>query len=209
MWAIAAGIFWDAGLSIIAYYALRAFGASATAALIAGSVTALLRMLFVAVRARKLDVFAAIMAAVFAVGLATSLITGDPRFLLVKESFGTGTVGVLFLGSCFVGRPLVFFAAKRMAPGREEEWEHNWATLPGFRRVFVLMSAVWGCGLLLEALVRIPLVFLLPVDVMVALSNVLLLVAMALLAAWTGWYARRFRTVDSEPDTEKAEGGTK
>jgi hypothetical protein len=190
---IAASVFWDAGLSLIAYFVMRALGQSEYLALLAGSVAALLRVLFVAVKNRKFDVFAGFMMAVFAVGLSLSLLTGDPKFLLLKESFGTAAAGLLFLGSCVIGRPLIFHAAKRIAaptPEQDTEWEQRWANLPGFRRPFTVMSAVWGCGLLAEAIVRVPLVFLLPTDVMVVGSTVMFLATMAGLAIWNGRYVR-------------------
>ncbi|GAA3436101.1 hypothetical protein [Kutzneria kofuensis] len=42
-----------------------------------------------------------------------------------------------------------------------------------------------------EALLRIPLVFLLPVEVMVTVSTVMIIAAFVLLAVWNKWYADR------------------
>ena len=53
------------------------------------------------------------------------------------------------------------------------------------------MSAVWGFGLVFEALLRIPLVFVLPVEVMVTVSTVMIIAVFVLLAVWNKWYATR------------------
>ena len=50
---------------------------------------------------------------------------------------------------------------------------------------------MWGIGLLLEAALRVPLDFLLPVSVMVAVSQAMMIAVFALLIAWTSWYVRR------------------
>src|SRR5262245_62016267 len=88
--AILRSLLWDVGLSLAAYFVAHRLGASDYVALLAGSVAALARMLYVAARARKFDMFAAVMLGVFLVGLGLSFLTGSPKFLLVKESFGTG-----------------------------------------------------------------------------------------------------------------------
>jgi hypothetical protein len=45
--------------------------------------------------------------------------------------------------------------------------------------------------MLAESVARVPIVFLLPVDVAVGLSEGLLVATFALLILWNGWYVRR------------------
>ncbi|GAA2391798.1 VC0807 family protein [Dactylosporangium salmoneum] len=185
--AILSSLLWDVGLSLAAYFVAHWLGASDYVALLAGSVAALARVLYVAVRSRKFDVFAAVMLGVFLVGLGLSFLTGSAKFLLVKESFGTGTAGLAFIGSCFIGRPLIYHAALRMQqgdPARAAEFERKWTDLPQFRRSFRIMSAVWGGGLLLDAIVRVPLVLALSTSAAVTASTVLFIAVMVLLALW-------------------------
>lgn len=181
----------DVGVPALAYFVAHWLGASDFVALLSGSLIALLRTLFVAVKDRKFQLFSAVMVGVFTVGLVLSFVTGDPRFLLVKESAGTGVAGLAFLISCVLGKPLVYYAALRMQPAKEAEFAQMWETRPEFRKTFVVMSLVWGVGLLFEALLRIPLVFLLPIEVMVTVSTVMIIVAFVVLAVWTKWYAAR------------------
>ncbi|MFC0438896.1 VC0807 family protein [Kutzneria buriramensis] len=181
----------DVGVPTLAYFVAHWLGASDFVALLCGSVIALLRTLFVAARERKFQLFSAVMVMVFTVGIVLSFLTGDARFLLAKESAGTGVAGIAFLVSCVIGRPLIYHAALRMQPAKEAEFEQRWREQPGFRRTFMVMSLVWGVGLLFEALLRIPLVFLLPVEVMVTVSTVMIIAAFVLLAAWTKWYVGR------------------
>ncbi len=188
------GMVWDVVPSIVAYYACRALGASPYVSLLAGTLVAGIRVAYVAIRARTFDAFAGFMVAIFGFGLVMSFVTGDERFLLVKESFGTGAAGLAFLGSCFVGRPLIFHAARRFSAPSEAAragWEDMWHSSPGFRRTFFVLSAGWGAGLLVEAAVRVVLVYLLPVDVMAGLSSVLAIAGFVVLLTWNMWYIRR------------------
>ena len=184
----------DIGLPLLVYYGLHAVGISDYPALLAGTVVAGLRVAFVALRNRRLDGFAAFLMTVFAVGLALSFATGDVRFMLAKDSVGTAVAGLIFLGTCVVGRPISFYAAQRFSTSTTRTrtwWATIWETSPVFRRRFRVMSIVWGIGLLVEALVRIPLIYLLPVHVMVGLSTVLQVTAFTLLITWNAWYAKR------------------
>ena len=87
----------------------------------------------------------------------------------------------------------MFYAAQRFSATTSEKqawWNTMWRTRPAFRRGF---RVVWGVGLLVEAAVRIPLIYVLPIQVMVGLSTVLQAAAFTLLIAWTMWYGKRMR----------------
>ncbi|MFC4854916.1 VC0807 family protein [Actinophytocola glycyrrhizae] len=188
------GLLLDAGLPLAGYYGLRLAGQSEQLALLAGAALAGLRIVWVAVAHRRFDGVAALLTAVLAVGLVLTFFSGDARFILVKESFGTAAAALVLLASAR-GNPLVLVAVR--AGAKEEkraEIDRLCADVPGFRRSFVLMSVVWGIALLAEAAARVPLVYLLPADVMAGLSVVLLLVVIGLLSVWTAWYAGRVQS---------------
>ncbi|MBK1783545.1 VC0807 family protein [Prauserella cavernicola] len=185
-------LLWDAGLPLAAYYGLRLAGQSEQVSLLAGAVFAAARLAWVGVRQRSFDGFAAMLAAVLAVGLVLSVVSGDARFVLVKESFGTGVAALVLLASCAGRNPLVLVAVRAGSnEAKRAEIDRLCAEVPQFRRAFVRMSAVWGVALLLEAIVRVPLVYVLSPDLMAGLSLVLLLAVIAALSAWTMWCAGR------------------
>jgi hypothetical protein len=195
-------LLWDVGLSVAAYLVARWLGASDVAALIAGSAVALLRTLYVAARARKVEVFSAVMLGVFLVGLALSLFTGDAKLMLAKESVATGLAGLAFVGSCFAGRPMIFHAARRLAsgtPGGANELDEKWQRLPQMRRNFRTMSAVWGIGLLADAVVREPVIYTLSTSAAVAASSVLIIAVIIGLSAWNVWFVQRVQDRPAAP----------
>ena len=186
------GLLWDVGLPAVVYYAGRGLGYDVLPALAAGGGAALIRVAFVAVVHRRLNGLGALVGASFALLLVLSLLTGDPRILLARESVLSGAAGLLLVGSCLAGRPLIYTLA--LNAGKPEllaEWDERWRTQPQFRRRFLKLSAVVGGVLLADAIVRLVLVYLLPVDVMANLSPVLHVGSLAVLVGWGLWYRKR------------------
>ncbi|WP_157647580.1 VC0807 family protein [Actinomycetospora chiangmaiensis] len=187
------GLLLDVGLPVGTYYGLHLLGVGDSTALLAATVAAGARLAVTAVRTRRVSAFAALMLAVYAVGLAASFITGDPRLMLLKESVGTGIVGLGFLVSLVVGRPLVLAALESTSPARAEEVGRLYATAPGARRTIRGITALWGVGLLLEAVVRVPIVLALPISVAVGVSQLLTLGVIAALSVAGGLWVRTAR----------------
>lgn len=189
--ALMVNLFLDAGLAALAYGVARLLGYSPFTGLVAGTVVAGLRVVWVVVRQRQVDPFAFFMMGIFGLGLVLSLVTGSPRFLLVKESFGTGAAGLAFVLTCRRGKPLAYHASQRVAAPTVEErdaWARLWDTEPVFRQRFRTMSLVIGAALLVEALIRIPMIYALPIDAMAVLSPVLTPVVITLASIWAVHY---------------------
>jgi hypothetical protein len=190
---------YDVVPSVATYYGLRLLGADPYVALLGATAVAALRLLYVLWTDHSFDRFAAFMVVIFAIGLALSFVTGDARFLLLKDSVTTSISGLIFGVSWLLGRPLMLTAVQRFgarsdAESREmEEW---WRTDAVFRHIIGVMSAAWCLGLIGEAAVRIPLVYLLPIDVMAGLSTVLSVAVLGGLFVWTQWYGNAKRAED-------------
>ncbi|RKN43162.1 VC0807 family protein [Streptomyces hoynatensis] len=185
---------WDVGLVLAAYAGCRAAGADGAGSLLAATAAASLRTLYVAVRRRSLEGFSAVALLVCATGLGLTFLTGDERAVLAAKSVTTGAVALAFLASLATGRPAAFGVAKRFGAQSEDErarWDGLYAASPAFRRVYVVMTAVWAGALLAESLLRLPLVYLLPPDAAVPASSVLLVGCLLGTAAWSAWYGRR------------------
>jgi hypothetical protein len=194
--ALLIGLLWDIGLPAVVFYVCRAFDVDVLPALAAGGLVALARVAWVAAVRHRLDGLAALVGGTFALLVVVSLLTGDPRILLAKESILSGAAGLLLVGSCVIGRPILYGLVRRLNAGKDEllaQWDERWRTQPSFRRHFVLLSAVLGGVLLAEATVRLLLIYLLPVDVMAGLSPVLQVGTLALLVCWALWFRSRRR----------------
>jgi intracellular septation protein A len=139
------------------------------------------------VKHRKLDAFGSLMLFALLVTLALVLAGGSEKILLVRESLVTSMVGVVFLGSLFFRRPLMYYLALRFIGNHEfpANWNYQY-----FRFVMRLMTLVWGIALTMEAAVRITLVFLLSTAQYLAVSGAILYGFIGAAILWTVMYRR-------------------
>ena len=187
------GLARDVGIPVVVYYVLHLNGVNDWIALLTATLVAGARVVWDAVRARTLNPFSLLVMITFGLGLAATFVTGDARFLLLKDSITTAVFGGAFLLGAVLGRPLTISALRTWQPEHGAAMAQRFHNEPRFRHGHLLTSTVWGVGLLIEAVVRVPLIYLLPIEVMVGLSALLMIGTIAALILWTGWYVRRLQ----------------
>lgn len=187
------GMLLDIAPPLAGYYGLRALGVSEYLALLTATVLAGVKVGYDAIRARRLDPFAGYLMLNFGLSLAVGLATHDARMLMVGDTLVGGIGALVFLGSCLIGTPLTQVVAERVQSddGSPEPGEAAFK-----HRVHVLLSAIWGVGLLIGMFVSLGIIFSFSVDVgkgvntavSLALTGVLILVtvvvAMRARARW-------------------------
>lgn len=108
-------------------------------------------------RDRRVDALSMMVLLGIALSLAAMALGGSEKMLLLRESLLSGLFGVAFLLSLLLPRPLVFYLARATIERRHEEGrarcEQLWQQAQ-FRRGMRAMTALWGCGLVLEMLLR-------------------------------------------------------
>ncbi|WP_018180283.1 VC0807 family protein [Jongsikchunia kroppenstedtii] len=183
--ALLRGLGLDVGLPFIVYFAVQLTGGSVFHALLAGALAAGARTVWVALRSRRLDLFSGFLLATFAIGLALTFATGDARFVLLKDSATSFAVGAAFVGSCLLGRPLAYYAARRFGSPAAA------ATTGTIERHWYRFSMIWGVTLLADAIIRGIVAYTLPLSIAGDLSQVLMIAAYGGLIAYTVRVARR------------------
>lgn len=101
-------------------------------------------------RTRRPDIIGVVSLTFILFGVATSFVSGDPRFVLIKDSPMTGVFGLLCLSSLFLAkRPLLFYFGRQFSsagdPARAAAFESMWE-YPRFRTTIRLMTIVWGAS---------------------------------------------------------------
>jgi len=132
------------------------------------------------------------------VGIALSLLAfaggGGVKFLQLRENLVTGLVGLVFLGSALIGRPLIYQLARagmrRNTPDKVAEFEALKDNV-NFRRAMTVMTLVWGFGLLASCSLCCVLVFIVSIKEYLLINAPISYAAMGLLAAWNVWYVRQ------------------
>ncbi|MFN2569859.1 MAG: VC0807 family protein [Candidatus Dormibacteria bacterium] len=185
----------EAGLPYATYLVLSSHGVSTVSALAVGAVFPLGFVVLTFVRRRRWDGLGLMILAAIVAGLALSLISGDARIALVRDSSLTGAFGLVLLGSLLGRRPLMFYFGRMFGTDGSATglaaWESFWPRSVTFRRSQRVLTVVWGVAFLGEAAVRVVAAYTLPVGMTVAFSAVLPLAVVALLVLWTYTYASR------------------
>ncbi len=145
-------------------------------------------------RLRRVDALSILVLGGIALSLIGFAFGGSARLLLMRESLVTGLIGLLFIASTILGKPLVYVLARASLSRRSEAdraaFDSEVAN-PGFRRLFTVITLVWGFGLVAETALRTLLVFTLPVGRFLIVSPIIGYATIGLLLLWGFMYARR------------------
>jgi hypothetical protein len=176
------GILLDLAPPLIGYYGLRAAGASEYAALLTATVLSGVKVSYDAVKAKRLDPFAGYLLLTFGLSLAVALVTSDPKLILAGNTGVNGISALIVLGSCVMGTPLTQVVAQRFRSADEQAdpGEEHYV-----RRIHVLLSAMWGVGVLVEVAVRLAVISRVSVDVANGVTSVISWVTIAVLLTLT------------------------
>jgi hypothetical protein len=180
-------------LTLVAYQVLLSQHVSSVRALLSTALIPAVWTVGSVARTRRVDALGALSLLLIALGIAASLISGNARFILIKNSFLTDLFGLVFLGSFLLPRPLLFYFGRQFAAGgdppRIARWEGLWQ-YASFRHGMRLMTAVWGIGFVLESAARVALVFVLSVSAFLFVSPLLSYAVLVGLICWTVRYGR-------------------
>lgn len=167
---------------------LEARGVPLVPALAASAAFPAGEVVFTLLHDRHVDALGILSFALIALGAITSLLGGDVRYALVKESAVTVVFAALCLGSLLREHPLMHYLGREFFsggdPARLSAWDERWDALP-FRLALRRITLVWGLASLAEAVLRVGLVFAIAPPVMVFLSPALAVVTTVSLIAWS------------------------
>jgi hypothetical protein len=165
-------------------------------ALLASSVPPLLWVVGGFIRNRRVDAVSIIAMAGIALSILAFFGGGSAQFLQLREKMVTLLIGLAFLGSAAIGKPLIYPLARatiaRESADALAEFNAK-ADLAAVRHTVMVMTLVWGFGLLADFVFGVILIYTLPIETYLVVSPVLTYGAIGALALWTILY-RRYRT---------------
>jgi hypothetical protein len=183
-------VIFDVAAPLVAYQLLRSVGMTAVTALLLSGVFPALHVIVNVIRHRRLDVVGALVLAGIVVGTVLGLVSHSARLVLVEGSVPTAVFGVVCLGSLWARHPLMFsFAREFTGPdtAKGQEMTRLWQ-YEGFRRIFRVITLVWGVAFLLEAALRVVIVYNTSTGTALAISKATPFVFLAIMSAWTVAY---------------------
>lgn len=186
----------NGAIPLLIYNVLKSRGASNLTALGVAAVVPALDGIVTVVRRRRIDLISALVLAGIAIGIVAVLIGGDPRLLLIRESFLTGALGIACFVSLALPCPLMFYFGRYFVTGDDPAkiaaydalWEY-----PYFRHVNRVITLVWGVAYVGEFALRVVMVYHLSINQVLALSPIIFNGITIAVILWTFAYARLAR----------------
>ncbi len=165
-------------------------------ALIASSGPPILWSVVEFARNRRIDALSMVVLLGIGLSLLAFLGGGSVRFLQLREKLVTAFVGIVFLGSAAIGRPLMYefvraFLARANDPElqRVESLRNNSV----FKAGMTIMTLVWGVGLLADAAASIALVYVLSIRTYLVVNSIMGYATIASLTFWNLWFGGKMR----------------
>lgn len=208
-----AGIVTEALVNFILPYVIYVYakpGLGDVHALMASSLPPIAWSLAEFARKRRVDAISLIVIAGIVLSLLAFIGGGSVRFLQLRENLVGGLVALVFLGSAAIGKPLIYqfaragAARKSAAEGAKLEAMRADA---GFKRVMLIMTLVWGFGLLASTVVSCVLVFAMSIRNYLLVSPFIGYGTMAALGVWSFVYGNRARRRGEARRAAAGQGG--
>lgn len=191
--SIARSIVINGAVPLVIYNVLKGHGASDITALGIAAVAPAIDGIVTVARARRIDLLSALALIGIAIGIGAVLIGGDPRLLLIRESFLTCALGIACFVSFLLPRPLMFYFGRYFSTGDVPEkvaaYNQLWQ-YPYFRHVNRIITLVWGFAYVGEFVLRVFMVYRLSINEVLALSPIVFNGITIAVIAWTFAYAR-------------------
>lgn len=162
-------------------------------ALIAASAPPLGWSILEFLRRRRIDALSLLVLAGIVLSLIAFIGGGGVRFLQLREQLVSAVIGLLFLGSAMIGKPLIYQLAR--ARIRRDAGQAGWfealSSDPRFRRVMMVMTLSWGIALVAQSAACVALVFALSIKSYLIVGPIIGYAVLGATTAWSVWYARR------------------
>jgi hypothetical protein len=191
----------ELGVNVVLPFAIYSWAKPAVGdveALLASMAPPIAWSAFEFVRSRRIDGVSILVLAGIVLSLLAFVGGGSVKFLQLRENLVTGAIGLAFLGSAAIGKPLIYQLA---VAGAQRKSSAEAAALVAlrdnvyFRRTMLVMTLVWGAGLIGQTALACGLVFAIPIAAYLVVSPILGYGTMGALALWTVWYGNRQKRI--------------
>jgi hypothetical protein len=195
----------------VTYGVLTDHGVSSVVALFIISGWPLVEVALFFALSRRVDEFGVMILLVLLVGAFSALAFRSEKLVFIKDSAVTGLLGLAFLVTLFLERPMMFYFGRKFATDGSTEgiarWNRFWDEFPGFRAQQRRLTLIWGLAFIVESGVRIALTYVLDASTMVGVSSILPYVVLAVLMAYTINVGKKGRARAAAAEAERQPAG--
>ncbi|KAJ3325856.1 hypothetical protein HDV06_002241 [Boothiomyces sp. JEL0866] len=146
-------------------------------------------------KSKQMDAIAVMVIISIIFSIVVVLLTSDPKLILLKDSIQTVLLGLLFGTSVFMKENLIWRYNRQFSghnPETQREMDEKWKN-PRVKHVTNVLCIVWAVGFLIEAAIRIILIYTIPTDVLGYISPCLLVVVLGSLALFSVMYVKHIK----------------
>jgi hypothetical protein len=165
-----------------------------TRALIGSALPPLAWSAYELIKTRRLDAISVVVVASILFTLVATAMGGSARLIQIRDALVTGAIGLMFLGSLAMPRPIIFYLARATMSRNTEagaaSYEAVW-DIPGVPAVFRVLTVVWGMGLVVQTACMCGLAWVWPIGRYLLVSPFISAVIFGLLMVWSLWYIAR------------------
>jgi hypothetical protein len=138
-------------------------------------------------RKRRVDALSLLVLGGIVLSLLAFLGGGSVKMLQLRENLVTGLIGLVFLGSAIVNKPIIYELARasmaRQSASKVEAFEQL-RDKAGFRRSMSMMTYVWAIGLLAQTALACVLVYSLSIREYLVVGPIVGYASFGALALW-------------------------
>jgi len=197
----------DIAAPFIAYALVHALGMRAFWALTVAGLAAGISTVVNTNRRKGIDAVGLLVVLELIVSILVTVFVKDERLLLIRPSIYTAVAAIYLASSAFIGRPLTYAGSRHMAAqggaARVAAFERAWENSAEFRQTHRWVTLGFGLGLAADSILRVVIVYTIPVERSAWLSNVPHVTAMVLMIAVSALAGRKFsRLVDEQMETD-------
>lgn len=190
----------DILLPIGAYFGLVGWGLTPAWALAVSAGVSVVVLGAGWVRTRAVSTLGLLVLVRFLLGVLVALVTGDARFVIVKDYLVTFVIALAALGTIGLDRPFIARIRRDLSPD-PALFDARWVRDPAFRATHRRLTLLWVVGLVAEVVVAVAVVYTTPLSVAVVVTGVLTPAVLLTLIAVTQVRAGR-ATVGSGSDRD-------
>lgn len=179
-----------------------------TRALMASILPPLLWSLYELIKTRKLDALSIVVVASILFTVVATALGGSARMIQIRDALVTGVIGILFLLSLLLKKPLLFHLAQATIARNPDsdipQMQVLWAQ-PGGPRVFRVMTVVWGIGLVVQTSLLCVLASIWPIGRYLLVSPFIGYGLLGVLLLWSFIYVEKRKGIFAAAFTEVSE----
>lgn len=186
-------------------YLTRAQGWTEYHSLLAVTVIPGLMALVGIIRKGKPDTIATVSLVTILLSLGLAAATDDTRLLQIRESYITALIGLIFVGSSLIGKPILWLLARSQSQDSRVQ-----AVLeePQRKKMLSRVNLIWGMSFLLEFALKLYMIATMDIATVLALSPVMFYGVTGITVFWSFRFikkmAKSLPAIELEPELPEA-----